>query len=117
MGVFKVLTVWWQNLKKYNPKKIYLLTTEIVSNYDDGSGAGPIKGITQYYLAKKKGKEFYELFSKVKIKEKGKSFNQPSIKEIESMVEYVKDPNEKLSAEDLFHYITKLNIDEIMKKS
>lgn len=117
MGILKTFIVRCYNLKKYNPKKIYLLTTRILSDYDDRRGAGPKKSITQYYLAKKKGKEFYELFSKVKIEQKVKSFNKPIIEKIEFMVEYVKDPNKKLSAEELFYYITKLNTNEIIKKS
>ena len=35
-----------QEPKLYNTKQIYLLNTEIVSNCDDGSGAGP-RSITQ----------------------------------------------------------------------
>ena len=53
-----------KDLKIYNPKEIYVLTTDIVSDCDDGSGAGP-RSITQYYLATKEEEKFYELISKV----------------------------------------------------
>ena len=105
-----------QDLKIYNPKEIYVLTTDIVSDCDDGSGAGP-RSITQYYLATKKEEKFYELFSKVEIKYADNStpgftfgnFNTPMIKKVEKLEEYVKDLNAKLTAEDLFYFLTMLN--------
>lgn len=105
-----------QDLKLYNPKQIYVLTTEIVSNCDDGSGAGT-RSITQYYLATKEEEKFYELFSKVEIKYADNStpgftfgsFNTPMIKKVEKFKEYVTNPNAKLTAEDLFYFLTMLN--------
>lgn len=110
-----------QDLKIYNPKQIYLLTTEIVSNCDDGSGAGP-RSITQYYLATKEEEKFYELFSKVEIKYADNStpgftfgsFNTPMIKKVEKLEEYVTDPNIKLTAKELFYFITETNTTEIV---
>ena len=110
-----------QDLKIYNPKQIYLLITEIVSNCDDGSGAGP-RSITQYYLATKKEEKFYELFSKVEIKYADNStpgftfgsFNTPMIKKVEKLEEYVTDSNIKLTAEELFYFITETNTTEIV---
>lgn len=39
------------NLNKEEVGKIYLLTTSIISNYNDGSGLGP-RVVTRYFLAK-----------------------------------------------------------------
>lgn len=108
----------------YNPKKIYLLTTKIISNCDDGSGAGP-RSITQYYLATKEKEKFYELFSKVEIKYADDStpsyefrnFNTPTIKEVKKLEEYVKYPHIYLTAEELFYFITEINTDEIIRKN
>lgn len=105
-----------QDLKLYNPKRIYLLTTEIVSNCDDGSGAGP-RSITQHYLATKEEEKFYELFSKVEIKYADNStpgftfgnFNTPMIKKVEKFEKYVANPNAKLTAKDLFYFLTMVN--------
>ena len=108
-----------QKLKEYNPKAIFLLTTEIISSYNDGSGLGP-RIITQFYLATKKDEDFYELFSKVKIKKEedtyseefgSKNFNTPYITQVEPLTDYVKDPNKMLTADLLFGFITKLNTD------
>ena len=81
-----------QDLKLYDSKQIYLLTTEIVSNCNDGSGVGP-RSIIQYYLATKEEEKFYELFSKVEIKYADNStpgftfgsFNTPMIKKVENL--------------------------------
>ena len=105
-----------QDLKIYNPKEIYVLTTDIVSDCDDGSGAGP-RSITQYYLATKEEEKFYELFSKVEIKYADNStpgftfgnFNTPMIKKVEKFEKYVANPNAKLTAKDLFYFLTMVN--------
>ena len=110
-----------KDLKIYNPKEIYVLTTDIVSDCDDGSGAGP-RSITQYYLATKEEEKFYELFSKVEIEYADNStpgftfgsFNTPMIKKVEKLEKYVKDPNIKLTAEQLFYFITEINTDEMI---
>ena len=106
--------------RRYQPKAIYLLTTEVISNYNNGTGIGPTS-VTQYYLAKKKGNTFYELFSKVKLKKENsaisgftsKKFNIPIIKEVDSMEAYVKKPDTEVTAEELFHFITALNAEEM----
>jgi len=112
-----------QDLKLYNPKETYLLTTHIISDYNDESGAGPIS-VTQYFLATKKEGKFYELFSKVEIKYEDnsisdfifKSFNEPIIKKAEKLEKYVKDPDTNLTAEELFHFITMKNANKIIWK-
>lgn len=110
-----------QKLKegRYNPKDIFLLTTEIISSYNDGSGLGP-RIITEYYLATKKDEDFYELFSKVKIEKEedtqGKGiccqqFNTPYIVKVEPLIDYVKNPDKMLTEELLFGFITEANTD------
>lgn len=110
-----------QNQKeiKYNPKDIFLLTTEIISSYNDGSGLGP-RIITEYYLATKKDEDFYELFSKVKIEKEEdthsqgfccRNFDTPYIVKVEPLTDYVKDPDKKLTADLLFGFITEANTD------
>lgn len=105
--------------REYNPKDIFLLTTEITSNYNDGSGFGP-RVITEYYLATKKDENFYELFSKVKIEKEEdthsegvccKNFNTPYITQVEPLTDYVRNPNKKLTADLLFGFITEANTD------
>ena len=106
--------------RRYHPKAIYLLSTEVISDYNNGTGAGPIS-VTQYYLAKKRGNTFYELFSKVKLKKENsaisgfvsKKFNIPIIKEVDSMEAYVKNPDTKVTIEELFYFITALNAEEM----
>lgn len=106
--------------REYNPKDIFLLTTEIKSNYNDGFGGGPRRIITEYYLATKEDEDFYELFSKIKIKkeedthDKGfcyQSFNTPYIVKVEPLIDYVKKPNKRLTGELLFGFITEANTD------
>lgn len=105
-------------LELYDPKEIYLLTTEIISDCNDGSGAGP-RCVTQKYLATKKGEKFYEFFSKVEIKYEDNSvqgfsfreFNVPMINKVEQLKEYVKGSNVWLTEEQLFYFITKENTD------
>ncbi len=109
--------------KRYNPKKFFLVTTEIISGYNNGSGARPLKSITQYYLATKKGEEFYELFFKVKLQKKNSSkvgsrflqFDIPFITRVEPMTDYVKNEKEKITLEDLFYFITDMNIKARLK--
>lgn len=102
----------------YDPNKIYLVTTEIISDCDDGSGLGP-RCVTQKYLATKNDGKFYEIFSKVEIKYEDNSipgfsfgeFNIPIIKEVEQLKYHVKNPNVWLTQKQLFYFITKENTD------
>lgn len=107
-----------EDLRIYNPRELYLLTTNIISSYNDESELGP-RDVVQYYLATKEGKEYYELFSKVKIeysKNDSKDFNVPYIKKEENMTGYVKNPNLLLTAKELFYFITEINICEKVKE-
>lgn len=105
-----------ENIKLYDPKEIYLLTTEIISDCDNGSGAGPTC-ITQYFLATKENEKFYELFSKVEIKYADTStpgftcgtFNTPMIEKVEELKKYAVNPNKQLTVEELFYFLNMLN--------
>ena len=94
--------------KLYETERIYLLTTEVISDYNDGSGAGPIASIQQYYLATKEQDKYYELFSKVELTEE-KKFNIPHIVKVGRITEYVKD--EMLTSEELFEFVLKRNME------
>ena len=49
--------------KKYNIDEVYVLKTYIVSDINDGTGAGP-RCITCYFLAKEEEEKYFELFFK-----------------------------------------------------
>lgn len=109
----------------YNPKKIYLITTMIASDCNK-ENSGVIRNVTQYYLATKEGEKYYELFSKVELKYedteaagfKFSNFNIPVIKEVEKLEKYVKHPNAKRAADELFYFITKMNAEkEVLEDS
>lgn len=94
----------------YEPERIYVLTTEVISDYDDGFGAGPMASIQQYYLATKEQDKFYELFSKVELT-KEKKFNIPYITKVESITKYVEDVEQMLTSEELFEFVVKRNME------
>lgn len=106
------------NLNKEEVGKIYLLTTSIISNYNDGSGLGP-RVVTRYFLAKENKGKYYELFSNVLIKEKeanGGYFNTPCIEKIEPLTKYMKNPGKKtMEKKLLFDFLLELNTDEFVK--
>lgn len=94
----------------YEPERVYVLTTEIISDHNDGSGAGPIASIQQYYLATKEQDKFYELFSKVELT-KEKKFNIPYITKVESILKYVEDTEQILTSDELFEFVAKKNME------
>lgn len=94
----------------YEPERIYVLTTKVIPDYDDGSGAGPMASIQQYYLATKEQDKFYELFSKVELT-KEKKFNIPHITKVESITKYVQDAEQMLTSEELFEFVVKKNME------
>lgn len=94
----------------YEPERVYVLTTEIISDHNDGSGSGPIASIQQYYLATKEQDKFYELFSKVELT-KEKKFNIPYITKVESILKYVEDTEQILTSDELFEFVAKKNME------
>ena len=102
---------------KYDPNDIYLLLTEITSSYNDGSGFGP-QYVKEYFLAYKDGKDFYELFSGTRIEKEEdthkagcicKNFDTPYITEVVPMTKCVKKPEEKITSDLLFTFLTDIN--------
>ena len=104
--------------------EVYVLTTEIISSHDDGSGWGP-QCVTLYYLGTKKGGIYYELFSGKKLTEEkdthlkdcvSKEFNVPYITKVEMLTKYLRDQTMKtIKLELLFDFITDMNVTEIIK--
>lgn len=108
----------FKKIKKVRCNNVYVLTTEIVSNYDDGSGWGP-QVVTLYYLGTKKKDEYYELFSGVKLEKNknSKTFNKPYITKVEPLNEYLKDEEMKtIKLELLFDFITDMNVTKIVSQ-
>lgn len=125
MGIFKLnKEKKRKELASYDPNEMYLLTTTIVSSYDDGTGVGP-RCVEQCYLAKMEDGKYYEIFSGVEIKCADNSiegyafgeFDTPTIEKIEPFTKYVKNPNKKLSTEKLFYFITMFNAAKIIEQN
>lgn len=108
-----------QDKKTYATNEIYVLTTTITSNYDDGSHNGPIC-VTWYFLATKKDDFYYELFSEKKIEKEtdmhsdgvvSLTFNVPYIERVEPITQYLVDSSKKeLDKVLLFDFITNMNV-------
>lgn len=104
---------------------VYVLTTEIVSNYNDGNSFGP-QIVTLYYLGIKAEDEYYDLFSGVKLEKEEctkskcyivKTFNKPYITKVEPLKEYLNDKKkETIELELLFDFITDMNVTEIVSQ-
>lgn len=105
-----------QELEIFDINDIYVLTTSIVSSYNDGNGNGPIY-ITKKYLAEKEDENFYELFSGVKFSN-STSFDVPKIEKVEHLTDFVilKGTYTKLSAKVLFYLITQWNTGDEVKR-
>lgn len=104
--------------------EVYVLTTEIISSHDDGSGWGP-QCVTLYYLGTKKGGIYYELFSGKKLAEEkdthlkdcvSKEFNVPYITKVEMLTKYLRDQTMKtIKLNLLFDFITDMNVIKIIE--
>ena len=128
MGIFK------KNKKERKVKEnetrvvrcddVYVLTTEVVYAYNDGSGSGP--HVTLYYLGTKKEDQYYELFSGRKLKKEEdskseccvcKAFNKQYITKVEPLKEYLNNKErETIGLELLFDFITDMNVTEIVSQ-
>ena len=127
MGIFK------KNKKERKVKEneivrcddVYVLTTEVVSNYNDGSDSGP-QFVTLYYLGTKKEDQYYELFSGRKLRKEEdskseccvcKAFNKQYITKVEPLKEYLNNKErETIGLELLFDFITDMNVTEIVSQ-
>lgn len=104
--------------------EVYVLTTEIISDYYDENDYGP-QMITFYYLGTKKDNSYYELFSGEKLIEEkdthfcdlvSKKFNVPYVTKVEELRKYLNDKKMKtIKLELLFGFITDMNVTEIVK--
>lgn len=104
--------------------EVYVLTTEIISDYYDENDYGP-QIVTFYYLGTKKEDSYYELFSGEKLIEEkdthfydlvSKKFNVPYITKVEEFKKYLKDKKKKtIKLRLLFDFITDMNVTEIIK--
>lgn len=109
---------------KVEVQQVKVLTTEVISNYNDGSGLGP-RVLTIYFLARENNGKYYELFSGVLIEsyeETGEvnfaNFNTPYIKEVEPLTNYLRNPDKKMIEKHLlFGFILEMNIDENIRES
>ena len=102
--------------KKNKIDEVYVLKTYIVSNINDGTGAGP-RCITCYFLAKKEKEKYFELFSNVEIKKESSYFNAPVIEEVKPLTDYISDEYKKKAMESklLFDFLLNLNMENIME--
>ena len=111
---------------KFNCADVYLLTTTIISSYDDGMGYGP-RCVTLYFLSTRCQNEYYELFSGKKLKKESdchsdgfvsKTFDEPYIEKIEPLKDYLRDKNKKtMDSQLLFDFITQMNVEASISNS
>ena len=101
--------------KKRKAKNLYLAKTEIISSYDNSNGFGPMC-VTQYFLAEKRNKKYYELYSGEELeleentKEPGfcfKTTDVPYITEIGHISRY--SDKKEFTDSELFDFITRTN--------
>lgn len=97
---------------------VYVVTSIIISDYNDGTGVGP-RCVTMYFLASCEDGEYYELFSGIKLKKKEQpendilfqNFNTPYIEEVAPLTKYLKNPNKVvIDIQSLFDFITYMNV-------
>mgnify|MGYP004672966905 FL=1 len=97
---------------------IYVVTSMIISNHNDGTGVGP-RCVTMYFLAKCEEGEYYELFSGKRLeKEKqpedgflAQTFNTPYVEKAEPLTKYLKNPQKVIiDIQSLFDFILQMNV-------
>lgn len=102
--------------KKYHIEEVYVLKTYIVSDINDGTGAGP-RCITCYFLAKEEEEKYFELFSNVEIKKESSYFNEPVIEEVKPLTDYISNEYKERTTKSklLFDFLLHLNMENIME--
>lgn len=101
-------------------KDVFLLTTYVVSSYDDGSHDGP-KMVKVLFYAKKGENAYYELFSGMEIEPFDVEhpidcFDKAFMKKAEPLSKYLRNPeNSMMKASELMEFLTLLNTQEILK--
>ena len=97
---------------------VYVVTSEIISSYDDKTGGGP-RCVTMYYLARCEYGEYYELFSGKKLEKEKQpkndflslTFDTPYVKKAKPLIEYLRNPNKvTIDIQALFDFITQMNV-------
>lgn len=105
--------------EKVNVDEVSVVTTSIISCYNDGTGAGP-RCVTYYFLARLENGKYHELFSN-KILEKEAdthregamiaSFDEPYIVKVKPLKDFLKDTNTReLGLDSLFNFILHYNV-------
>ena len=96
---------------------VYVVMAGVVSDYDDKSGGGP-KKVKMYFIAKRKGKSYFDLFTGMKLEEEGneKKFNLPYVETVTHISEYLKNPNKKrMSKILLYQFCIALNSEQMVR--
>lgn len=97
--------------EKLKVKDIFVVKAELISNYNDGSGAGPMY-VTQYFLAEIKNEQICELFSGTVLEKenKDKHFNTYYVIKSEPLKIFLKNAEMiKVNKTELFNFINNLN--------
>ena len=97
---------------------IYVISSLIISSYDDGTDDGPYT-VTMYFLAKCINNEYYELFSGTKLEKESQndsspqSLDTPYVLKAEPLKNYLTDENtNKIDIQSLFDFITRFNVEK-----
>ena len=108
------------NTNLIDTKNVFLLTTHLVSSYDDGSHDGP-KMVQVLFLTTKGEDAYYEVFSGMKIEPYDmqhpiECFDKAYMKKAEPLSKYLRNPEDSLmQASELMEFLTILNTQEILK--
>ena len=122
---------FWQNLMNkfrsvedksnlIDTRNVFLLTTYVVSSYDDGSHDGP-KMVKVLFYATKGENAYYELFSGMKIEPFDvehpiECFDKAFMKKAEPLSKYLSNPSDyMMKASELMEFLTILNTQETLK--
>ena len=105
---------------------VKIATTNITSNYDDGSGVGP-RCVKWYFLVHEIDGKYYEIFSNKQIEKETdthkdgfiiRNFNTPYIEKLDPLKNYLIDLNQKtIDLKLLFDFILDMNVQESIKNT
>lgn len=91
---------------------IFVIKTNLISSYNDGSGAGP-SCVTQYFLAKIKNEEICELFSGTVLEKENKNKNMDTyyVEQSKPLKQFLKNKKiDEVDTEELFNFINNMNV-------
>ena len=118
-----LMNKFWSSEDKSNlidTRNVFLLTTYVVSSYDDGSHDGP-KMVKVLFYATKGENAYYELFSGMKIEPFDvehpiECFDKAFMKKAEPLSKYLRNPSDyMMKASELMEFLTILNTQETLK--